>query len=157
MGEQERRLFCTKCRELLLMSCFYDNPKDKNNHGKHRRCKECDKGSRREARLVDGERLNKLSRDRRLNRRNHIITTLGGKCYCCGEDRYVFLAIDHTNGGGNQERKGVSTAGILLRIVKQGIPKDKYRVLCHNCNFAIAILGYCPHHPRKTKVPNDIN
>lgn len=31
--------------------------------------------------------------------------------------------------------------------VAQGYPKDRYRLLCYNCNCAIGARGYCPHKP----------
>ena len=30
-----------------------------------------------------------------------------------------------------------------------GFPKDKYRLLCHNCNQSMGWYGYCPHQKEK--------
>jgi hypothetical protein len=30
-----------------------------------------------------------------------MLSAYGGKCVCCGESEYKFLAIDHINGGGS--------------------------------------------------------
>ena len=68
----------------------------------------------------------------------------GGKCSCCGENKFEFLAIDHVNGGGREERKKLSTRQIADKVINNGFPKD-YRVLCHNCNQAIGWYGICPH------------
>lgn len=64
------------------------------------------------------------------------------RCACCGESHAEFLAIDHINGGGHQHRK---TIGNFFRwLIRNGFP-DGFRVLCHNCNMALAFNGYCPH------------
>jgi len=88
--------------------------------------------------------------------RKELLAAYGGKCSCCGEERYEFLVIDHIHGEGNIERrkfgKGRSDVGssgflwFLVKEMKKGLLyKDKYRVLCYNCNNAFAIYGYCPH------------
>lgn len=80
-----------------------------------------------------------------LRRRLELLERYGGKCACCGETRYQFLAIDHINGGGGKHRRtetGATNIGYYLR--KQGFPEG-YRVLCHNCNHAIARYTICPH------------
>lgn len=76
--------------------------------------------------------------------RERLFEGYGGKCVCCGESRFEFLALDHVNGGGRQERKTKSTQQIALSAIRDGFP-DKYRVLCHNCNQAIGWYGICPH------------
>lgn len=73
-----------------------------------------------------------------------------GPCACCGETRIEFLSIDHINGGGNAERKQKKVTGWtrILMFDRAGWPdelKEKYRILCHNCNQAYGIFGYCPH------------
>lgn len=72
-------------------------------------------------------------------------------CACCGETEKVFLVIDHVDGGGNTERKKISTsggAGQYSYLVGAGFPAG-YQVLCHNCNFAKTRLGKCPHQEVK--------
>jgi hypothetical protein len=61
----------------------------------------------------------------------------------------VFLALDHVSGGGHVERRK-TPPGITFynRIIREGFP-PKYRLLCHNCNFAIALTGSCPHQVAK--------
>lgn len=56
------------------------------------------------------------------------------------------MALDHIGGGGGAERKQFkSPQGIYIQVRRLGFPKDRYRLLCHNCNTSIGIYGYCPH------------
>jgi len=65
-------------------------------------------------------------------------------CACCGETHYEFLALDHINGGGRQERKerGNKMQWRWLQILNY---PNGYQVLCHNCNCAKHVYGECPH------------
>lgn len=77
--------------------------------------------------------------------RLEIITSLGGACACCGDTTFEFLTIDHINGGGKQHRRQYSGNSVYVIIRREGYPKDKYRVLCMDCNFSLGAWGYCPH------------
>lgn len=87
----------------------------------------------------------RAERSRSSNRRR-MIEAYGGRCVCCGESEQTFLAIDHINNDGNLERRqfGKGGNGFFTRLSKLGFPKDRYQLLCHNCNFAKR-LGICPH------------
>jgi len=80
----------------------------------------------------------------------------GPVCTCCGEKHIEFLAIDHIEGGGQAWRRQnkIKSGGEFYRWLRRNnYPNmEKYRVLCHNCNFAIGIYGRCPH-----KVKGDSN
>ena len=80
-----------------------------------------------------------------------IVKNYGGKCTCCGETAIEFLALDHVNGDGNKERKALRTGGssFYYHVIRQGYP-ERYRLLCHNCNMARGLYGYCPHSKGKT-------
>jgi hypothetical protein len=89
------------------------------------------------------------ARNRRL--RLECLSKYGGsppKCACCKENTYEFLALDHVNNNGAEERrnstwgKGGAVMYCLLR--KRGFPEG-YQVLCHNCNLAKGFYGKCPH------------
>ena len=84
-----------------------------------------------------------------LRRKLDVISHYGGKCACCGEDRYEFLSIDHINGGGGRHREMIGPH-ILRWIQKQGYPEG-YRILCHNCNQSLGFYGYCPHQKEAEK------
>ena len=77
-------------------------------------------------------------------KRKMVIEGLGAKCSCCGEMEYEFLTLDHIHGGGSKHRKEIG-GQFWKSILNEGCPKDKYRVLCFNCNMALAHNGYCPH------------
>ncbi len=70
----------------------------------------------------------------------------GGRCVCCGESRYEFLALDHIDGGGDSERKKLGLYGTpyFAWVIKNNYP-DHLQLLCHNCNMAKGLYGYCPH------------
>jgi len=92
-------------------------------------------------------------------RRATVIHRLGRKCDCCGEDILEFMAIDHVGGGGNAHRRALSNRSdasrggvdrrLLSEIQREGYPRNKYRILCHNCNHATAYGRICPHVERQ--------
>jgi hypothetical protein len=70
----------------------------------------------------------------------------GGKCVCPGCDvtEPTFLVIDHIFNDGFKER---SHGSVLPSLKRRGYPRDRYQLLCHNCNHAKR-LGTCPHVQR---------
>jgi hypothetical protein len=89
------------------------------------------------------------AKERRAKRRMLVLEHYGGdppKCACCGEDEPRFLALDHIEGNGNSHRKSIGSGGdVVWRwIIREGFPPG-FRVLCHNCNFAMQFDGGCPH------------
>ena len=82
--------------------------------------------------------------------RNIVRKAFGNKCACCGETEPLFLSIDHVKNDGNIDRNtnGRRVCGGMLyrRIINEGFPKDKYQLLCMNCNFGKSKnYGVCPH------------
>lgn len=95
-------------------------------------------------RYADHKEAGTLPADKyRRKVREQAITAYGGKCECCGEDRYEFLVIDHIDGGGRQHRQSINSY-IYKWLRDEGYPAG-FRVLCHNCNCAFAYYGRCPH------------
>jgi len=91
------------------------------------------------------------ARARRNNKRYRdlCIEHYGGKCACCGESTYEFLAIDHVNNDGAEDRKRLGgSIKIYKHIVDHDYPPE-YQILCHNCNCAKGFYGYCPHNKLK--------
>ena len=92
-----------------------------------------------------------LSRNEKMRLWRHkvrkaVIDIYGGHCACCGVDKYEFLALDHVNGGGRQDRLVRSPFTMYTEVYKGGSPLDKYRILCHNCNNVCAPIGCCHCH-----------
>lgn len=94
------------------------------------------------------DEMRAASANRRAALRKAVLTHYGGRCVCCGEDREVFLALDHINGGGNAQRKDTGKWGtpFYLSLIINGYPPDM-QILCHNCNMAKE-RGICPHQKR---------
>ena len=75
-------------------------------------------------------------------------------CWCCRESHIEFLAIDHIAGRKQMDSElnlvklGYSSDLISQRLVgwitRNNFPEG-FRILCHNCNSAIAVYGKCPH------------
>jgi len=84
----------------------------------------------------------------RHRRRRMVLARLGGKCACCGEDRFEFLAIDHIHGVDKAQGRKTGE-DLVLQVERDGFDRSKYRVLCHNCNCALGFYGYCPHQVTK--------
>jgi hypothetical protein len=84
--------------------------------------------------------------------KSETIAAYGRVCACCDEDRLIFLTIDHINGDGAAERENLpgTAAGSSGRRMYQylknnGFPdKDRYQVLCFNCNCAKRTGLACP-------------
>lgn len=99
---------------------------------------------------ADASVLAVTRRERKWVRKMACLRHYGGappKCGCCGESDPIFLAIDHLGGSGNQHRKEIGSKGgasFYNWLIRNGFPQG-FGVLCHNCNMATAILGYCPH------------
>jgi phosphatidate phosphatase PAH1 len=65
-------------------------------------------------------------------------------CGCCGEKERKFLTIDHINGR-DKERSRKTGLRMYEQVLSEGCPKDRYALLCFNCNCAKDIYGSCPH------------
>lgn len=83
--------------------------------------------------------------------RAEFIAEYGGCCTCCGETEPLFLQLDHIFNDGAEHRKTMKTgARLLAHLKQQGWPKDRYRLLCANCNFGRMLNnGICPHEDKR--------
>jgi hypothetical protein len=112
----------------------------------------------REWRERNREQWLKISRKKNLAYRtglkDEFIAAYGSRCACCGEDYREFLTVDHIGGGGATERRTLGWRGLgaafYLHLKKLGWPKDRYRLLCMNCNFATRNGKPCPHTTEST-------
>ncbi len=101
--------------------------------------------------LKNREHLSIWAKQNNRKLREQAIKEYGGKCECCGEDRFEFLAFDHKDGSGTQHRKQMKHWGssIYKWLKKNGYPKGVIRILCHNCNLSLGFYKYCPHNLTK--------
>jgi hypothetical protein len=94
----------------------------------------------------------------RIKARFKCLQAYGGKCACCGETRAFLLCIDHVNNDGAKERRrfaktipegrnnlrGGAGTPFFLWLIKNNFPnKERYQVLCFNCNTLKATKGKC--------------
>jgi hypothetical protein len=97
------------------------------------------------------ERAQAISRDSLRRRstkvRKAMFEALGDRCACCHESIPQFLTLDHIKRDGAAERRlyGGNSRTLLDMANKVGWPKDRYRVLCMNCNWATRYGLPCPH------------
>jgi len=62
-----------------------------------------------------------------------VLEKFGNRCGHCGYDTDLrALQIDHVNGGGGRERKGLGYYGALKLAAND--TEGRYQVLCANCN-----------------------
>lgn len=122
------------------------NKNGRNNYSKHRQKILAELKRRRLEEPGFAERQSQKVKDYVKRTKDKIFAVLGRSCACCGESAPEFLTIDHIGGGGTKHRKSVGgNAAMYLAIIREGIPKDKYRTLCMNCNFSFGHWGRCPH------------
>lgn len=78
-----------------------------------------------------------------------MISALGGECACCAISDPIFLTLDHVNGDGEAHRRSLGGPNASYAVHedarREGWPKEKYRVLCWNCNMATRYGRTCPH------------
>ena len=133
---------CSRCKKEKSELEYYKQKKSKTGLAGY--CKICSAEVYQENRQL----FLKRQKDRRDRRRLTCLEHYGNKCDCCGETKYEFLSIDHINGNGSKHRKSIGRASMYHWLIKNNFPSG-FRLLCHNCNQAMGIYGYCPH--QKTK------
>lgn len=98
-----------------------------------------------ERKLARHDEFNEAKRTHRKSLREKVIAQYGGRCECCGENRFEFLAIDHIEGGGKAHIKSIKGPhNFVYWLIKNNYPSG-FRILCHNCNMAYGIYKRCPH------------
>lgn len=149
---------CRRCAVPRLLSSFYHQKQD----GRFDYvCKLCfrDARSAKYADPVQAQKRRDASREcyhRHKDKKKaqyklarlEMIEAYGGRCVCCDETRPEFLSIDHIFNDGAEERASAAKwrAGRIQYVLRDlGWPKDRYQLLCFNCNIAKHIHGECPH------------
>lgn len=121
---------------------YYDNLEEQ-----RKRCREYYSKNKEKCKARHGEYIRST--------RKEMILAYGGKCTCCGENRYPFLTLEHVNKNGREERSLYGGCeAIRLRLKRLGWPKVGYTLLCMNCNWATRFKNsMCPH---KQEVKNGV-
>lgn len=116
-------------------------------------CKPCAKAARKDYYERNKEELLNKEKEQRWNLRLSIIEAYGGKCECCGETQPQFLTIDHIYDDGADHRRELGTGSkkIYKWLTKNNYPKDRFQLLCYNCNCAKGCFGICPHKLNEVK------
>jgi hypothetical protein len=83
------------------------------------------------------------------NLKMEFLAAYGNKCECCSETIPQFLTLDHIEGGGIKHRRSIPGGNVYRALKKEGWPKEGYRILCMNCNFATRFGAICPHIRQK--------
>lgn len=146
---------------MLCKQCGVDKPPQKfplDNGGRRRsRCRNCVRSSRlqrgrcqcnrpiefgtRCASCREGHRKN--SEDRRKRDKHAALKTYGGRCMYCGEDREIFLTIDHKNNDGAHHRRQLNKnrGHVIYGWLRQNDYPQGFQTACFNCNCAKSIVG----------------
>lgn len=85
-------------------------------------------------------------RERDQASRLEALAAYGGQCRCCGERGWRFLALDHVDDDGHVHRAAGKKSGYTFhrKLKLEGYP-NYIQILCHNCNVAKGLYGFCPH------------
>ncbi len=75
--------------------------------------------------------------------RDKVLKAYGHRCVCCGEKERDFLALDHIDRSGSEQREDMSQIGFHHWLLKE--KRSNIRILCHNCNMATRFGSPCPH------------
>lgn len=150
-----RNSYCKKCSKNIFLQSVIENPEKEKIRKKNWYIKYKDKinkrrkewairiGYKQKRAPVEVQRARSALKTKML--RKQLLEGFGHICACCGETKKEFLALDHINGGGSAHRKLKKSHAIYREVIKLGFPKDRFRLLCHNCNQSIGYYGYCPH------------
>lgn len=79
--------------------------------------------------------------------RSNLIAFMGGKCNDCVIDNPLLLTIDHVNNDGKCERHFLGIQ-MWVRILDGRLEKDRYQLLCWNCNEKKYRINPVHHYKR---------
>lgn len=140
--------YCLDCHKLITEEIKCVVKRTKRNNTVKRICKNCDNLKRKAKYNTDQkfrESSIKNTTKYHTGLRRLILDVYGKKCVCCGEGHEEFLQLDHINKDGSSHRKRVGINGVYRDVRNMGFPKNKFRILCSNCNQSLGMRGYCPH------------
>lgn len=117
-------LTCSKCVRDLPDDAFHMAKRNTGRRCRASWCKDCTRVA-----VRDHHRRNPDTGTHR-KQRVAVIAILGGRCVRCGIDDPIVLQVDHTDGGGREERRVLgSQYAVYARVLKH---PDEYQLLCAN-------------------------
>ncbi len=154
---------CARCKEIKERDQF--NKDNQASNGIRSNCRQCEVFIRKEQylknrvkRIADSKKWRSANKQKandyllswRNKNKQAFLDKYGNKCVCCGETEYIFLTLDHINGGGNKHRKELklNATRMYQYAVKNYNPKQ-FQILCMNCQYGTRFGKICPHQSRK--------
>ncbi len=159
---------CAQCKEPKALDYF--GLETRSADGRNPRCKSCVNDYQSKWRAKNPHGKNRRTTAGKLTKmiamqseytrlRLEVIAAYGGECVCCGESAHEFLSIDHIYNDGALERNSPGGSsrghGLYRRLKREGFPRDRYQLLCYNCNYAKSRYGVCPHQ-RGKEIPQNL-
>lgn len=146
-GRRQISCWCKECVCAYKREWFSKKMLESSFREKHRLLNAKNYVNNRQARLLHIKQRNDTLRD-------EILSAYGNKCACCGERESIFLALDHVKNDGALHRRSLNgkSQAVYRDVKRRGFPKDAFQLLCHNCNWAKKLLGYCVHSLQLEKV-----
>lgn len=136
----------TKCRNCLT------NEVKRSHKVEHQRiaegkCRECGSTELFTSRMCKNCRNTKAAEKRAytIKLRLVCVTTYGGKCTCCGDNRNEYLILDHINGGGAKHRETEKGSKAMYLWAQRNNFPPVLQLLCANCHLAKHRGISCPH------------
>lgn len=131
---------CTTCKETKPNTPEFFHQCNQFRFGLKAQCKTCFVPKLRAEGLVFRRRL-------RLEVLTHYAGGEKPACKCCGEETLEFLCLDHLEGSSRADYK--EHGNKFFAWLKRNDYPRKMQVLCHNCNEAKSLAGWCcVHHPK---------
>jgi hypothetical protein len=92
------------------------------------------------------------ARIRKYHLKHDMIQAYGGKCNICDIDIWQFLTIDHIFNDGKIDSENIGRGTTLYAYLKRNnYPKDRYQLLCYNCNSIKGNHGFIPQKINQEK------
>lgn len=136
---------CRRCLTIKVLAEF--NIRNREREWYKHWCRDCEKAHfhqyYRKNQAVMQQRARDYFQEWKLVRFQAVLDALGSVCACCGENDPTFLTVDHIQNDGWKDRirkDGTkhptrrSGRALWSKIRNEGYPKDRYRILCFNCN-----------------------
>lgn len=144
------KILCIECNEIKNITEFTP----RNRYRGRQRCIKCKLVVTKKWRGKNPHKSKEYNGKYFPRRRQELLREYGNKCNCCGETNQDLLQLDHIYNDGAKERREDKSRHIHLRLKRLGFPKDRYQLLCANCNWLKARRGRCTCQDYKKETPD---